>query len=49
MNLGLLLIILNYNSHSLLGKKEYDVKFSHALHKFATSKKLKMKKEDEGL
>ena len=49
MNLGLLLIILNYNSHSLLGKKEYDAKFSRTLRKFAASKELKMKKEDEGL
>ena len=37
MSLGLLLIILNYYSHSLLGKKEYDVKLSRALHSFATS------------
>ena len=37
MSLGLLLIILNYYSHSLLGKKEYDIKLSHALRSFATS------------
>ena len=37
MSLGLLLIILNYYSHSLLGKKEYDVKLFHALRSSATS------------
>ena len=41
MSLGLLLIILNYYSHSLLGKKEYDVKFSRALCRSTTSYSLK--------
>ena len=37
MSLGLLLIILNYSSHSLLGKKEYHVKFSCTLRESVTS------------
>ena len=37
MSLGLLLIILNYYSHSLLGKKEYNVKLSCALRGSLTS------------
>ena len=37
MSLGPLLISFNHYFYSLLNKKEYDVKFSYALCKFATS------------